>query len=149
VKRKRILPPTYLLTAIVAMVALHFLLPIRKVIPAPFNYLGVVPMLLGGGISTWASNIFNKAGTTVKPFEDSSRLVTEGPYRFSRHPNYLGMVVLLAGLAALLGSITPPAVIPAFVWLITRKFISVEEKAMAEAFPEAYRRYSERVRRWI
>jgi len=45
-----------------------------------------------------AVHLFNKAKTTVRPFEQSSFLITRAPYRFSRHPMYLGLVVLLIGV---------------------------------------------------
>ncbi len=145
---KPILPPTYFLVAILLMVGLHFLLPIRQVVVAPYRYLGIALILAGVAVNFWSSNLFDKAKTTVKPFEQSSDLVTEGPFRFSRHPMYVGMVVLLAGLAVLLGSVTPVLVIPPFAWIVKR-FADVEEKAMEETFGDAYRQYSKRVRRWV
>lgn len=146
--RKKILPPTYLLLSILIMLALHFLLPVRKIIPSPYRYLGIVPMIIGILLNIWSDQIFKKVKTTVKPFEQSSRLVAQGPYRFSRHPMYLGMILILAGLAALLGTITPVIIVPAFFW-VSMKFINIEEKAMKETFGDAYLEYKKRVRRWI
>ncbi len=145
---KKILPPTYLLISILIMLALHFLLPVRKVIPSPYRYLGILPLITGILLNIWSDQIFKKVRTTVKPFEQSSRLVIEGPYRFSRHPMYLGMILILAGLAVLLGTITPAAVIPEFIWM-SKRFIDIEEKAMEETFGDEYLAYSKRVRRWI
>ena len=147
-RRKRIMPPTCLVTAVLIMVALHFLLPVAKIVPWPYRYLGVPLLTAGVVLNVWSDQIFKKAKTTVKPFERSSRLVTEGPYRFSRHPMYLGMVVILIGLGVLLGSVAPWVVVPAFV-LVAAKFMSVEEKAMEETFGQAYRDYRRRVRRWL
>ena len=146
--RKRIMPPAYLVMAVLIMVALHFLLPVREVVPSPCRYLGIALLVIGLALNIWSDQIFKKAKTTVKPFERSSRLVTEGPYRFSRHPMYLGMVAILIGLGIALGSITPWAVVPAFAFL-AGKFIAIEEKAMEETFGQAYRDYRRRVRRWI
>jgi len=143
------MPPTYLLGSILIMVVLHLLLPVRKVIGPPYIYVGVPLIFIGLLVNIWSSNLFNKLRTTVKPFERSVCLITEGPYRFSRHPMYLGMALGLIGLAVLLGTAIAPLVIPAFVWVFTNKFIKVEEEAMEETFGEAYRDYKKRVRRWI
>ncbi len=148
-KRKPVLPPAYLFGAIVLIVVLHFLLPINRLIPPLYNLLGLVPLFVGTLANIHASNLFKKAGTTVKPFEPSSTLVTNGPYRFSRHPMYLGMTLILAGLAVLLGSVTPVLVVPVFAWLMDRRFIVAEEQALEETFGEAYLEYKRHVRRWI
>ena len=148
-KRAGMMPPTYLLISLVAMVALDLLVPVARVVPAPYSYLGGLPLLVGLAVSVWASSFFNKVKTTIKPFERPSRLVTEGAFRFSRHPMYLGMALVLAGLALLLGTVTPVIVVPLFVWLMDRKFVAVEEKALTEAFGDAYAEYSRRVSwRW-
>ena len=114
-ERKQILPPTYFLVSILFMGALRLFLPIRKVIVSPYNYFGILPILIGAVVNMWCSSFYNKVKTTVKPFEPSSYLVTEGLYRFSRHPMYVGMVLILVGLAVLLGTIGPVLVIPAFI----------------------------------
>lgn len=148
-RRKQLLPPACFFIAILLMGAAHFLVPVRKVIPPPYNYLGALLVLVGLVLNIWSSNLFNKAKTTIKPFEKSAGLVTDGPYRISRHPMYLGMTVSLAGLAVLLGSVTPAIVIPAFVWVMAKEFIPVEEQAMEETFGDAWREYKKRVRRWL
>ncbi|MCD6405618.1 MAG: isoprenylcysteine carboxylmethyltransferase family protein [Planctomycetes bacterium] len=148
-KRKAFLPPSYFLASIVAMIALHFLLPLRRLVPSPWNYLGVVGLAVGIALNIWASRLFDNAQTTVKPFERSACLVTRGPYRFSRHPMYLGMALALLGLAVILGTATPTIIMPAFVLAMSRKFIPVEEKDLQEALGKEWREYARRVRCWI
>jgi protein-S-isoprenylcysteine O-methyltransferase Ste14 len=92
---------------------------------------------------------FKRAGTTIRPFEDSSALVTDGLFAFSRNPIYLGAVVGLLGIFVVLGSLSPLAVIPPFVTIIRARFIAVEERMLEAAFGDAYRDYMKRVRRWI
>lgn len=151
-KRTRLwrpLPPTYFWVALALMIALHFVLPLRQVIPSPWRYAGTIPALAGLVVNIWCSKMFSSAETTIKPFEQSTRLVTRGPYRFSRHPMYAGMAAVLFGLAVFLGSVTPFAVVPAFVAAMEAKFIPAEERAMEETFGEEWREYAGRVRRWI
>lgn len=148
-KRKSLMPPTYFFAAILVMVGLHFLLPIVKLVPNPYNYIGGVFLLAGIVVNIWCSKLFEGAKTTIKPYEQSSSLVTGGPYRFSRHPMYLGMAVSLAGLAILLGTVTPMLIVPLFIAVADRVFMVVEEKAMEETFGDTCRDYRKRVRRWI
>ena len=149
VRPKPVYPPVFLLAAVVLMIGLHFLLPARQVIPSPYRYGGLVPIVAGFVVVLWAARIFERTGTTIKPFETSSALVVRGPYRVSRNPIYLGMVVALAGLAVLIGSVTPFLVVPAFAYLIDRRFIRAEEEQLDRTFGSQYGAYRARVRRWL
>ncbi len=84
-----------------------------------------------------------------KPFEHSTHPITGGMYKVSRNPMYLGMVVILLGIAVLFGSISPFISIPVFIWLIQSNFIRLEEAALEETFGDEYREYKTRVRRWL
>jgi len=146
---KNTLPPTYLLSAIVIMAVLHFVVPIAKVIPRPWNFFGTIPLALGIVINVIASNDFDRVGTTVKPFEGSSALVTTGVFRLSRHPMYLGFVLILIGIAVIMRSLTPYVVIPCFAILMDTVFIRVEERMLEEQFGDDWFEYKREVRRWI
>ncbi len=148
-KRKRVLPPIYLLVAIVAMVALHFLLPVMRIVPLLWSLLGFIPLACGIGIEIIADNALRAAKTTVKPFEQSTALVTSGVYGISRHPMYLGFVLILIGIAVMMGSLTPFIVILPFVIVMDRGFISVEERMLEERFGKVWLEYKHRVRRWL
>ena len=131
------------------MVALHLLLPLATVIPFAWNLLGAIPLAVGLGINVIADGLFRRVHTTVKPFEESAMLVTDGPFRISRNPMYLGFALTLAGVAMVLGSLTPFIVLPVFVILIDRLFIVREEQMLAQRFGAAYLAYTQRTRRWI
>ena len=92
---------------------------------------------------------FHKHKTPIKPFGEPSALVLEGPFRYSRNPMYLAMVVILVGIAVSIGTVTPLVVIPVFAWLITRRFIVKEEEAMERRFGAEYLDYKRKVRRWL
>lgn len=146
---KRILPPTYLLISIILMVLIHFTLPMSMVFAVPWNLAGIVFMIAGVIINIDADNTFRSTGTTVKPFAESTQLVTNGLYRFSRNPMYFGFVLILFGLAILLGSLAPFLVVILFAILMDREFITVEEQRLAKKFNQEWAEYKGRVRRWI
>ena len=148
-KGKKVLPPTYLLVSIVIMLALHFLLPVPKIIPTPWNVLGIVPLACGIALNLAADKAFHEVGTTVKPFEESTALLTSGVFRISRNPMYLGYELILIGIAIMLRSLTPYVVIPVFVVLMNRVFIRVEEQMLEEKFGPVWAEYGQKVRRWI
>ena len=148
-KPKGIMPTTYLLIALLGVVAIHFLFPIVLIIPPLWNLLGIVPLVLGIALNLMADGTFHKANTTVKPFEESAILVTDGVFRISRNPMYLGFVIVLIGTAVLLRSLSPYAVILAFVILIQVKFITVEEQMLAKKFGAGWQEYQLNTRRWL
>ena len=146
---KKIYPPAYLLMFIIAQTALHYLLPLGRVIQHPYTKIGL--LLTAGSLLMvfYLRYIFYHRDTTIKPFAKSDQLITNGIYRISRNPIYIGMVVFLVGTAILFGSATPWIVIPFYPWLINRKFILIEEEMLEKEFGEEYRKYKSRVRRWI
>jgi protein-S-isoprenylcysteine O-methyltransferase Ste14 len=146
---KRLYPPTYFLLALVSITVLHFVLPILKVIPFPWNLAGILPLAAGIVLNLLADRSFKKQGTTVKPFEESTALITSGVFRMTRHPMYVGMTLILAGLAIILGTLTPWVVVVLFALAMDMLFIRAEEPMMERTFGDAYRRYKAQVRRWI
>jgi protein-S-isoprenylcysteine O-methyltransferase Ste14 len=148
-KSKQIFPPTYLLASIIAMLLLHFLLPVARIIAAPWNLSGIVILIAGVAVNIMADNLFHKVGTTVRPFEESTTLVTAGLYRFSRNPMYLGFVFILIGAAIVCGSLTPFLVTILFAVLMDREFIAHEEKILARKFGSAWQEYEAKTRRWL
>jgi len=148
-KVKRMLPPVYLFLSIVIMIILHFVFPLMRIIVFPLNLIGTLPFGLGIVINLIADTAFKKYNTTVKPFEKPTTLVTSGVFRFSRNPMYLGFVLVLAGIAILMGSLTPFLVIIAFAILIDTIFIRAEEEMLEQTFGDAWLKYKGKVRRWI
>lgn len=95
--------------------------------------------------------VFRRASTTINPIkiEEASALVTSGPFRFSRNPMYLGMLLILTGLAIWLGEISGLIALPLFAAYITAFQIKPEEAMMKEIFGDAFAGYAQKTRRWI
>lgn len=148
-RRPSVIPPVHLVVAVAAMVSLHWLLPIRHWIDWPWRGVGLAPAVVALLIGVWAIWIFHQRGTTHRPGQTSRHLVTNGPFQFTRNPMYLGMTLLLTGVALLMGSTSPWAVIPLFVLVISAEVIPVEEAMLKERFGEEYEEYRGQVRRWV
>lgn len=149
VKPRTIYPPIYFFAACAAMVALHALVPVDRLVSPPYTYLGVVPIVAGVVLAVVAKRRFDGVGTTVRPFERSTAVVSDGPFGYSRNPMYLGMFLALSGLFVVLGSLSPLPVLPLFYWIIVTKFVRREERHMVEQFGDVYGDYKRRVRRWL
>lgn len=148
-KAIKITPPVYLFLSIPIMLLLHFLLPGTRVFPFPWNLFGVIPLVLGIVMNLAADRSFKKNETTVKPLEESTALITDGVFRVSTHPMYLGFVLILLGIAALMGCLTPYVIVFGFAIFMHIVFIKFEEKKLKETFGEAWLGYKKNVRQWI
>lgn len=146
---KKTLPPTFLFLALVAQLVLHLVWPINRYWGVPLNLVGLLPLAAGAWLNVAADREFKRSQTTVKPFERSSALVTAFPFTLSRHPMYLGFVLILLGTALLFGTLSPLLPAVAFAILMDRYFIPVEERMLGETFGPAWNQYRERVRRWL
>jgi protein-S-isoprenylcysteine O-methyltransferase Ste14 len=146
---QKVLPPVWFFLSIILMIGLHLWLPVKQLFFSPINYLGIVAILAGIVMAIACTYLFRQKNTTIKPFQESSYLVREGLFNYSRNPIYLGMIITLIGTWIVLGSLTPSLVIPVFSWLIQEMFIKQEEKMLEEKFGEKYQEYKATVRRWV
>jgi protein-S-isoprenylcysteine O-methyltransferase Ste14 len=131
------------------MLAAHLIAPLARLLSFPLTLVGLLPIVAGIALNISADRALKAFGTTVRPFEPSSALVTTGVFGLSRNPMYLGMVLLLLGVALLLGTLTPFVIVAVFAALLDVRFIRAEERMLAETFGEDWRAYRNRVRRWL
>ena len=113
--------------------------------------MGVGGVLLAAGLILAGSAIawFLRLRVSPLPFRPASRLVCRGPYRITRNPMYVGLAFAYAGLAFLLNTAWPLALLPVGLGLVNRWVIGPEERHLRSAFPGEYAEFSARVRRWL
>lgn len=130
-------------------VLFHYVLPIMHLVPMPYTYCGMALMLLGLALGIVAAKTFRRIGAHFQLHGSSSALATSGPFKFSRNPMYLSMLIWLTGLALFLGSLSA-FLFPILLFLMANfLIIPLEERSMEETFGERYREYKRNVRRWI
>ena len=111
--------------------------------------MGVVPVVIGCVLNIAADRAFKQHRTTIKPFEVSSSLVTDGVFGWTRQPIYLGMLLIQLGLALFLGKLSP-FVVPIMLGpFLHYRFVVIEEGMLAARFGDEYEAYRRRVRRWL
>ena len=108
-------------------------------------------VLVGAGLlfMFWALVTFLAARTTVIPNRPASRLVTAGPYRFSRNPMYTGFTAVYIGFTLIINSAWPLLILPLVIMALLSMVIEREERYLNSAFGAEYAEYKGRVRRWV
>ncbi len=142
------IPPNYFYLSIIISALLFYLLPGYNLIGYPYRWLGALLLLIGIVFVSYSFLQFNKAQTSEK-FQKSDSLVTNGLYRYSRNPMYLGAVIFLIGFSVFLGNIISFLVPIAFFMIINQMFIPYEEEKAEKEFDQKYLDYKKQVRRWL
>ena len=143
------MPPQLFFIALIGEIAVALGVRGGALVPSPWNLSGIALIVVGMVLASGGSQQFARVGTEISPLGTPSQLVTDGVFRWSRNPMYLGMVVLLLGVAIGLGNIWSFAFPPLLGLLLDRRVVRMEEAKMAGLFGEDYERYRGRVRRWI
>lgn len=145
----RIVPPVWLLVTMVLMYLAAGVVPLLWLLPESLMPLGQVLVFCGFSLTYYAARLFRKAKTPLKPFVPVKAVITDGPFRYSRNPVYLGMFILLAGWAVYLRALSPWLFVAAFIWAIRTHWVLKEEVQMERQMGEPYLKYKREVRRWL
>jgi len=148
-RKPRIFPPVWLLLCMLAIFALQRWLPLLQLYPSLPGWVGWVLILPGLALIFIALGGFKKAKTGAIPFSESTALVTDGIYRHTRNPMYLGMALILAAIAIRMGSVAAWLPVIFFVFIINRQFVRNEEIFLTAIYGDAFRDYCRRVRPWL
>jgi protein-S-isoprenylcysteine O-methyltransferase Ste14 len=112
----------------------------------PLGWAMVLFFALWNGWSLW---LFNRHETGLLPGQPTQAMIDHGPYRLSRNPLYLGLLVLYLGLALLIPTFWGLVLFPAAVLLILWGAVLPEERFLRQRFGRRYDDYAGRVRRWL
>lgn len=145
--------PPLLLTALIggAMYGIALATPALSITLPGAGYLAIALVLVGCLVAGAAVVEFRRHGTTVNPLSpgESDSIVRTGVYAWSRNPMYLGFLLWLGGLSALLSNPATLAGLPAFVFYMNRFQIVPEEKVLLTQFGGQFKGYMATVRRWL
>ena len=143
-------PPLAWALAVIAAFTLDWLMPLPFVPAAvPARWLGGAVFVVALALFAWAIATITRAGSNVPTNMPTTSIVDTGPYRFTRNPIYLGMMLGLVGLAIAFDSLWPLVTLVPFALVIRYGVVAREEAYLERTFGEVYRRYRARVRRWL
>jgi protein-S-isoprenylcysteine O-methyltransferase Ste14 len=126
-----------------ALLGLSLVLERTRSRPMETRLSGWPVVATGGALAAWA---VRSAGDI--DLNNPARLIVEGPYRWSRHPMYVAWTLLYLGVALILRSRRPLILFPGLAWWVRREALG-EEAGLIARFGDAYRRYEDRVPRFI
>ena len=144
------IPPPFVYVAIFLAGAV-----IERIVPLP-----AVPGMLARPVAAllvlgwailfaWSFTRFRASRTSMLPVRPTTALVTNGPYRFTRNPMYLGLLFLYAAVALWFAFVWPLLLLPLVVWAVRAYVIGREERYLQRKFGDEYRSYQAAVRRWL
>lgn len=149
----RVFPPGLPLLTVIAGVLLEWRVPISSgVMPeGPVRYILGALLIVGPvyALGFQAVREVRRSGQSENPYKTTTRIVDSGPFRFSRNPMYLQMVLACLGVSLLLANLWIALLTPLCGLLLWLLVIRYEEAYLERKFGAEYRAYKRRVRRWI
>lgn len=152
-QRIRLKPDHYAIIAFWAALLGEIFLPLSLLPPASISsgasWTGGILALAGLGLEIATARAMTRAGTTTKPYTRPTALVTSGPFRLSRNPFYIGLLLFFGGLLLMLSMDWLLLVMPLYWLALDRLVVPQEEAALDKAFGQDWRAYAARTRRWL
>ncbi|MDE2149001.1 MAG: isoprenylcysteine carboxylmethyltransferase family protein [Gammaproteobacteria bacterium] len=149
-----VFPPLFFAAALILALVLNWLWPLplagRGALPALELALGLALVLAGAALLAWGRRTMLRAGTPIDPSQPTTAIITDGPFRHTRNPLYLSLILLFVGLSLIADTAWGPlllllAVLPVLHFGVIRR----EERYLERKFGDVYRAYRRRVRRYL
>jgi protein-S-isoprenylcysteine O-methyltransferase Ste14 len=142
-------PPRIAAILLLFTVSLYYFSPTGTILHIPYQLIGSISIIGGFTVMMWAWFQFKMAETAVCPTAETAALVTKGAYRICRNPMYLGMLLMLIGIAFLMGAVQAFFAPTAFYIIMDKVFIPYEEEKLQKGYEDRYAGYMKRTRRWL
>lgn len=143
------LPPLWWLGSIALIYVFKWLMPSLHLELVVFNITSWLLLIAALGLIAWSGVWFWRKKTPIEPHHTPKNLIVEGPYRLSRNPIYLALVMLT--LASAIGNGSGFGLIVAYaLWrVLDQRFAAIEEALLAETFPDEVQNYIKKTKRWV
>jgi protein-S-isoprenylcysteine O-methyltransferase Ste14 len=151
-EKDRVIPPPVLLIGCLLLSAL--MQHVRPWSIADYSFaagmvIGSSALLLAAVLAAWGIWVMKRHGTAIEPGRIPTRLVTTGPFRFTRNPLYLALLLVFTGLAIMTNSMWLALGVGGLLLLLDRLVVAREEGVLTRAFGAEFSAYLARVRRWV
>ena len=149
----RIPPPAAGILTIVIGYVIGKLVPILTAyelsVPGRYWIGGAIVIVAGIVLGIWPIRLFKDTGQNATPWSETPEIIIKGPYKFTRNPMYLMMMLVNLGFAVVLSEAWILILMPILSLVLYHIAIKHEEVYLEEKFGESYRAYKQSVRRWI
>jgi len=142
-------PPLIFLAGLAVGFGLQALLPETSLPGALRWVLGGALLLAGLALLFSFERAFHRKATAANPWRPTTAIATDGPYRLTRNPAYVGMAVVYIAIALLAEALWVLLPLPLVLLIIDRGVIAREERYLERKFGQEYLDYKAGVRRWL
>ena len=142
-------PPLIFIAGLIVGFALDFFWPVPLVPMEIRIYAGGFIILISFVPAIWMMRLFIKARTNLDVRKPTHKIVTSGPFRWTRNPAYLSLSLLVLGIAIVADSIWVLLLLVVAMIVTHYKVILREESYLEQKFGVEYLEYKASVRRWI
>ena len=142
-------PPLIFLAGLAVGFGLEALLP-GSSLPDALAWILGGPLLLAGVALLFSfERAFTQKKTPANPWRPTTAIATDGPYRLTRNPAYVGMALVYLGIALVSQALWVLLPLPLVLAIVDRGVIAREERYLERKFGQEYLDYKGRVRRWV
>lgn len=148
----RVFPPAIPLATILAGIVLERVVPLTRSIGWPaWTRIAGAAVIVGSiaVLGAWSVLLIRKSGQSENPWKPTTRIIADGPYRVTRNPMYLQMVLVCVGSAMVLHNLWILILTPLCALALQQLAIRPEEEYLERKFGDEYLQYRVRVRRWL
>src|SRR4051812_18052121 len=144
-----VFPPALLLGTLLLAIVLNLIWPLHFPRMAWMKIAGGLLFILGGFLLGWGRRTMMRAGTNVPPHKPTLAIVTNGPFRFTRNPLYIGGTAAYIGLSLVFNLAWALVLLVPMLFLLNCGIVMREERYLEKKFGDAYLVYKARVPRWL
>ena len=142
-------PPRIAATMLLVATLTQIALPITSLRLPSFFLAGAAFASLGFGIMIRAWWLFRQHDTAICPTAETTSFISDDIYVLTRNPMYLGMVLIMLGIALLVGSWLFYIATFVYALILNHVFCRYEEQKLLSQYGDQYSAYAARVRRWL
>ncbi len=143
------LPPVIFGGFLAAGIAANQVWPVPLPTAGLWHWVGIMLIVSSLVLAGSAVRAMKRAKTDVSPHRPTTVVVCDGPFRHTRNPLYISLVMIFIGTSACLDSLTMLVLAIPFAITLDRGVIVPEEHYLERKFGDGYRNYRNTVRRWL
>jgi protein-S-isoprenylcysteine O-methyltransferase Ste14 len=111
--------------------------------------VGWLLVVAGTALFLWALRVFFLARTGIMLQKPATALMRQGPYRWSRNPQYVAFVAMYVGAALITNTVWPLVLLAPVLAIVVTAVIRREERYLQRTFGASYEQYCRNVGRWL
>ncbi len=142
-------PPLLLALVIIVGFLARWIAPLDSLPRTVSTFIGPMVTAASFGLFFWAVYTMRRGDASIPTNEPTTAIVVRGPFKFSRNPIYLAMLLLQLGVGIWANSLWFFGLAALFVMLLWWGVISREERYLERKFGAEYVSYKAGVRRWL